>query len=125
MCPTPSPRGLAATQRRPRPPDSPHPVKPTRAKPAPDFVSHAHQDAEFAQRLAADLRQQGWDIWIAPQSIRPGERWVTAINRGLAESGIFLLVLTPAAVQSRWVEQETDAAISLAHHGEIRFIPWM
>lgn len=87
------------------------------------FVSHAHQDAEFAQRLAADLRHAGWDIWIAPQSIRPGERWVTAINRGLGESGIFLLVLTPAAAQSQWVQMETDAAIELAHHGEIRFIP--
>lgn len=87
------------------------------------FVSHAHQDAAFAQRLAADLRRAGWDIWIAPQSIRPGERWVTAINRGLGESGIFLLVLTPAAAQSQWVQMETDAAIELAHHGDIRFIP--
>jgi len=102
---------------------SPVPLAPPVQNPRQIFVSHAHQDAEFAQRLAADLRQQGWDIWMAPQSIRPGERWVTAINRGLAESGIFLLVLTPAAVQSRWVEQETDAAIDLAHHGEIRFIP--
>lgn len=87
------------------------------------FISHAHQDTEFAYRLANDLRRQGWNIWIAPESIRPGERWVTAINRGLAESSIFLLVLTPAAVQSHWVQDETNAAIEMAHQGEIRFIP--
>lgn len=122
------------SQRRPHahwpeskiPPNQPvafSPLTPPVQNPRQIFVSHAHQDRAFAHRLADDLRRQGWDIWIAPESIRPGERWVTAINRGLAESGIFLLVLTPAAVQSHWVEQETDAAIDLAHHGEIRFIP--
>ncbi|MCP5095817.1 MAG: TIR domain-containing protein [Chloroflexi bacterium] len=29
------------------------------------FISHAHQDAELAQRLATDLKKQGFDIWIA------------------------------------------------------------
>lgn len=86
------------------------------------FVSHAHQDAAFAQRLAADLRRAGWDIWIAPQSIRPGEQWVTAVNRGLEESGVFVLVLTPDAAQSSWVRRETDAAIHLEHQEKIRFI---
>jgi formylglycine-generating enzyme required for sulfatase activity len=87
------------------------------------FLSHARQDAEFAHRLAADLRHHGWEIWIAPDSIRPGESWVNAINRGLAESGIFLLVLSPGAVNSQWVHSETNAAIGLQHQGEIRLIP--
>lgn len=87
------------------------------------FLSHAHQDSDFAHRLAADLRQHGYDIWIAPDSIRPGEQWVTAINRGLAESGIFLLALTPDAARSRWVSGETDAAIYLERLGSIQFFP--
>ncbi|MCA9978220.1 MAG: toll/interleukin-1 receptor domain-containing protein, partial [Anaerolineales bacterium] len=32
------------------------------------FLSHAHQDSDFAHRLAADLRTHGCDIWIAPDS---------------------------------------------------------
>ncbi len=87
------------------------------------FVSHAHQDAEFAHRLADDLQRHGWKVWIAPDSIRPGERWVRAINRGLEESGVFVLVLTPAAVNSQWVQDETDAAIELKQQGRARFIP--
>jgi hypothetical protein len=87
------------------------------------FLSHARQDAEFAHQLAADLRHQGWEIWIAPDSIRPGESWVNAINRGLVECGIFLLVLSPEAVNSKWVHSETNAAIGLQHQGEIRLIP--
>jgi formylglycine-generating enzyme required for sulfatase activity len=87
------------------------------------FFSHAHQDADFAQRLATDLRRFGWKTWIAPDSIRPGEEWVDAINRGLAESGVFLLALTPDAVNSKWVYNETNAAIKMKVDGVIRFVP--
>jgi WD40 repeat protein len=87
------------------------------------FFSHAHQDDDFAHQLADDLRRFGWDIWIAPDSIRPGEKWVDAINRGLAESGVFLLALTPDAVNSKWVHSEANVAIGLEHDDLIRFIP--
>jgi hypothetical protein len=87
------------------------------------FISHASADAEFAQRLAADLRAQNWQTWLAPDSIRPGEKWVEAINRGLTESGVFVLALTESAVNSRWVQTETNAAIGMEHRGEIRLIP--
>jgi formylglycine-generating enzyme required for sulfatase activity len=101
----------------------PKPPTPPRRNPRQVFISHAHQDADFAQRLAADLRVNGWPVWLAPDSIRPGEKWVEAINRGLEESGVFVLALTPAAVNSRWVQSETNVAIELEHQGEIRFIP--
>ena len=87
------------------------------------FISHAHQDAEFAHRLAADLQRAGWRVWIAPDSIHPGERWVEAIGRGLDGSGVFLVVLTPAALGSRWVRKETYDAIDLEVRGEVRFVP--
>ncbi len=87
------------------------------------FISHAHEDAELAQLLAHDLEAEGWPVWIAPDSIRPGEKWASAISRGLDESGIFILLLTPHAVKSRWVRHETDVAVEMEHDGEMRFIP--
>lgn len=87
------------------------------------FISYAHEDTEFAHRLTSDLRQRGWRVWIAPDSIRPGEKWVEAIERGLDESGRFVLVITPAATKSHWVKSETNIAIELQHKGQIRFIP--
>jgi formylglycine-generating enzyme required for sulfatase activity len=87
------------------------------------FLSHASQDAEFAHQLADDLRRHKWQVWIAPDSIESGEDWVQAINRGLAASGIFLLALTPDAVNSSWVNSETNVAIGLQHRHEILFIP--
>lgn len=87
------------------------------------FISYANPDAEFAVRLAADLRQRGFKVWMAPDSILPGEKWVAAIERGLRESGIFLLVLSPAGVDSKWVSQETQVAIMLENEGQMRIYP--
>ena len=87
------------------------------------FISHAHEDTEFARRLAADLREVGWRAWIVPESILPGEKWVDAIERGLATSGVFVVALTPAAIRSRWVKTETNAAIALEHREMVRLVP--
>ena len=104
-------------------------VEPSPAQPSPKrdprqmFISHAHEDAEFAHRLAADLAKHGWRVWIAPESILPGEKWVDAIERGLAASGVFVVTLTPAAIRSRWVKTETNAAIALEHREAMRLVP--
>ncbi|WP_374688859.1 SUMF1/EgtB/PvdO family nonheme iron enzyme [Promineifilum sp.] len=104
------------------PPVPPIPVRPNR-DPRQVFISHAHEDDAFAHRLAGDLRAEGWLVWLAPDSIAPGETWVEAINRGLEASGHYLLVLTPAAAASPWVNTETNVAISLEHQRLMRFIP--
>jgi formylglycine-generating enzyme required for sulfatase activity len=88
------------------------------------FISHATEaDGEFAGRLAGDLRRLGIAVWIAPDSIQPGEAWVDAIERGLGESSHLVVVLTPAALESEWVEMETDTAIALERNGRIKVIP--
>ena len=87
------------------------------------FISHATADADFAHRLADDLRAEGWQVWIAPDNIRPGEKWAEAIDRGLETSGVFVVALTPAAMASRWVRTETNAAVQLEHNGRVRFLP--
>lgn len=87
------------------------------------FISHDTEDAAFAHRLASDLRQLGLQVWIAPDSIRPGEGWVEAINRGLEESSHMVVVLTPAAANSRWVQMETSVAIAFEREGRMELIP--
>ena len=89
------------------------------------FISHAHADAALARQLADDLEAEGYAVWIAPDSIRPGEKWAEAIDRGLDTSGLFVLLLTPDAVASRWVKTETNVAIELEHEGVLRFVPVM
>lgn len=89
------------------------------------FISHAHEDRQVAQRLAGDLRKHGHNVWIAPDSIEPGESWISAIDRGLHGSGVFLALLSPAAVRSSWVKSETRVAIQLEHQKKMRVLPVM
>jgi formylglycine-generating enzyme required for sulfatase activity len=88
------------------------------------FISHATAaDGAFAQRLAGDLRRLGVKVWIAPESIRIGESWVKAIERGLRESSHVVIVLTPAALASKWVEKETEVAIAEERRGRLQIFP--
>ena len=87
------------------------------------FISYAKEDAQFAHRLADDSRRLGVQVWIAPESIRPGESWVDAIERGLEESSHTVIVLTPKALKSRWVKKETGVAIAQERKGRIQVIP--
>lgn len=105
------------------PPSHIHKVPVQTHNPNQVFLSHSSDDGELAHGLAAALRRRGWEIWIAPDSILPGEKWVEAINRGLEESGIFVLLMTDSVMNSRWVKNETNAAIGMEHEGKIRFIP--
>jgi len=86
------------------------------------FLCHAHADSEAAQQLAQALTAEGWQVWISPHSIQPGEKWVDAVQRGLDESSIFLLLLSQHSLYSRWVKTETSAAIALEHTGHMQFV---
>jgi hypothetical protein len=88
------------------------------------FVSHgADADAVVAARLAQDLRAARVEVWMAPGSIRPGELFAAAIDRGLQASGYFLVLLSPASMASRWVQTEIYAAIDRAERGLVTVLP--
>jgi TIR domain len=88
------------------------------------FVSYAADaDVGQAERIAADLRAAGVDVWMAPGSIGPGESFSGAIDRGLEQSDYFLVLLSPASLASRWVQIEVHAAIDRAQANKIKILP--
>jgi 23S rRNA A1618 N6-methylase RlmF len=61
------------------------------------FISHSFEtDHQLALRLAADLRADV-DVWVAPESIAPGESWLSSVERGLGASRVFLALLSKAS----------------------------
>jgi formylglycine-generating enzyme required for sulfatase activity len=86
------------------------------------FISYATEDTDFAHRLADDLKRLGARVWIAPESIPPGESWVDGIERGLRESSHVVMVLTPAALEASGAKMERDMAIALALQDRIKVI---
>jgi hypothetical protein len=106
-----------------RKPPAMRPPATSKTQPGQVFISHAHQDSDLAHELAGWLVAVGYPVWLAPDSIRPGEQWVDAIERGLATSETFLLLISPAAVASSWVRFETSIAISQERRDRLVIVP--
>jgi formylglycine-generating enzyme required for sulfatase activity len=70
------------------------------------FVCYARDDQEFVLKLAANLKKRGVPIWLDQWDIPPGANWNRTIDEALYECAQFLIVLSPAAVDSDEVEGE-------------------
>lgn len=70
------------------------------------FISYSRTDMEFVQRLAMDLEREGFDVWWDLTDIQGSDVWERRIEDGLRTSQYFIVVLTPASLESRWVRRE-------------------
>jgi hypothetical protein len=75
------------------------------------FVCYARDDESFVLDLAAKLKERGIPIWIDQTDIPPGANWDKAIDKALHECVSFLIVLSPAAIQSSEVTGELRTAL--------------
>jgi TIR domain/Restriction endonuclease len=75
------------------------------------FVSHAHADRGVAQRMAAELQDAGVDIRRVEALAAPSESWSEQIRETIRTSDIVLVLLSPAAVDSKMVREELDTAL--------------
>jgi TIR domain len=64
-------------------------------------------------RLVSDLVAHGASVWYDKLDLRLGDSIPGKINSGISEAKYFLIVLSPAAVKSRWVQEELNAALML------------
>jgi len=70
------------------------------------FISYSRTDMEFVQRLATDLEHAGFDVWWDLTDIQGSDVWERKIEEGLRNCKYFIVVLTPASLESRWVRRE-------------------
>ncbi|MDE3229032.1 MAG: SUMF1/EgtB/PvdO family nonheme iron enzyme, partial [Chloroflexota bacterium] len=86
------------------------------------FISHSHADNDFGVRLAADLRRELGDeqsVWYdVSGGLHGGDAWWSKIVREIAARPIFVVVLSPDAMDSRWVNDEIDLAWNLKNTPE-------
>jgi hypothetical protein len=79
------------------------------------FLSHANRDHRFTAKLADVLARHGVRTWYSEADVNV-EAWHDAIGDALARCNWFALVLTPAAVRSRWVKEELLYALRVARY---------
>jgi hypothetical protein len=69
------------------------------------FISYSREDQTYARNLANDLHKRGFDVWIDDR-IDYGDRWWQTIVQAILDSMALVVVMTPAAEKSEWVERE-------------------
>jgi tetratricopeptide (TPR) repeat protein len=76
------------------------------------FVSHSHHDDALCRQLVADLRTADTDVWYDEHNLGSGQL-IDTIERELRDRPVFIVILSPPALSSPWVRDETKWAYNL------------
>ncbi len=78
------------------------------------FISHAKQDNQWCRLFASTLQSAGFTVWFDEGGPALGASWVAAQEQAVSQCDIVILILTPDALASPWVQHE-HAIASSAH----------
>jgi uncharacterized protein YjbI with pentapeptide repeats len=74
------------------------------------FISYSNNDKDFADRIHADLRNEGVRCWFAHEDLKIGDEIRPAIEKEIRLRDKVLLVLSESSINSEWVKDEVEAA---------------
>ena len=80
------------------------------------FISYSGKDQQFADRLYADLQNNGVRCWFAPHHLQPGKKLHEQIDEAIRMYDKLLLILSQDSMNSEWVKTE----IAKARKREVR-----
>lgn len=87
-------------------------------KPSRLFISHSHKDRPLVERLARVLDDHKLRHWYSERHILGAQQWHDEIGKALRRCNWLVLVLSPAAVASRWVKYELLFALEAKAYRE-------
>jgi pSer/pThr/pTyr-binding forkhead associated (FHA) protein len=74
------------------------------------FLSYSRKDRETMLRIRTDLRISNISVWT-DENLTPGTPlWRQAIENAIESAGCIVIILSPDAKQSPWVQREIDYA---------------
>ena len=73
------------------------------------FASHARVDADKVLAFVEGLRSCGVNIWIDIDGLRPGEQWMSALEKALLSARGLLIFVSNRSMQSKFVRSELAA----------------
>lgn len=74
------------------------------------FVSYSREDSKIAHEIAEILERGGHKPWIDNQLV-PGQRWKDKLHQAISDCDAFLILLSPATLDSEWCQWEYGEAI--------------
>jgi hypothetical protein len=75
------------------------------------FISYAREDQDFVLALGDKLKERMVSVWLDQWNIAAGSDWNQAIDKALHECNRVLIILSPAAVESKQVLSELHIAL--------------
>jgi len=76
------------------------------------FISHSHTNEPLAREVTAALQNSGLEVWDDEKEIFPGDNWAEKVAQALREAEAMVVLLTPDALNSNWVQHDIDYALS-------------
>lgn len=77
------------------------------------FISHSSEDDGFVRELRLALADHGQDGWIDSRELRGGHPLWLVIRRAIEKATAFAVVVSPEALQSKWVGREVRHALEV------------
>jgi hypothetical protein len=74
------------------------------------FLSYSHNDRVWCEELAGFIRGKGFDLWY-DEGITSGSVWLKKLEDELQGRDVFLIVLSPEAWASPWIQRELQLAL--------------
>ena len=88
------------------------------------FISHASEDKEdFVRALANALINEGLNVWYDEMTLRIGDSLRQKIDKGLVNSRVGLVILSPSFIKKGWTNYELDGIVTRAISGEQVLLP--
>lgn len=74
------------------------------------FLSYVATDRAYAQRLDSLITQRPNIRIFTTESLSAGEEWQVKLKDALSKCDVFLVILSPNSIDSKWVLHELGAA---------------
>jgi hypothetical protein len=76
------------------------------------FLSHAGLDKQAARTFAEILQRNGIAVWFDTDALKPGEPWMTTLERAIRQSSAMIVYVGRLGVQA-WVDREVRFGLIL------------
>lgn len=76
------------------------------------FLSFSAMDRQFADRIEAELKNIGFDVWYSPRRLNPGDNYAAEIPKAIRNSSCLVLLHSGNANASPHILRELELALA-------------
>lgn len=87
------------------------------------FLSHAHEDKDFARPLADALVRRGVRVWYDETAISIGDSLRESIDRGLTRSRFGVVLFSHSFFSKKWTNYELNGLVTREFRGRKVILP--